>query len=165
MAKYEKAILQDCLPGATYASMPNSQPPSFDTVVADFTLAVGGLIRRLRSDVQVSDLNLSEASVVSRLEREGPLTTAALARAEAMTPQSMGALVMQLERHGLVQRQPHPTDGRQRLIALTQAGRAARQRQQAAKRAWLVEAMERLDPSEVEILQAAIPLIRRLGER
>lgn len=140
-----------------------SQPP-FDAVVADLTLAVGGLIRRLRADVRATDLNLSEAAVVARLEREGPLTTAALARAEAMKPQSMGALIAQLERQELVERQPHPTDGRQMLIALTEAGLAARHRQQAAKRAWLLAAIERLEPSEVQTLQAAIPLIRRLGE-
>jgi DNA-binding MarR family transcriptional regulator len=144
--------------------MPGDQPPSFDAVVADLTIAVGGLIRRLRAEVRESDLNLSEASVVARLEREGPLTTAALARAEAMTPQSMGSLVFQLEKGGLVQRQPHPTDGRQMLVALTPAGLAARHRQQAAKRAWLAAAMQRLDPSEVESLHAAIPLIRRLAE-
>lgn len=142
--------------------MPNS--PAFDAVVADFTLAVGGLIRRLRADVRASDLNLSEAGVVARLDREGPLTTAALARAEAMKPQSMGTLVAQLERQGLVARQPHPTDRRQMLITLTDAGLAARHRQRAAKHAWLVAAMERLDPAELQVLQTAIPLIRRLGE-
>lgn len=138
--------------------------PSFDIVVADLALAVGGLVRRLRSEVRSTELNLSEASVVSRLEREGALTTAALARAEAMKPQSMGTLLAHLERGGLVQRQPHPTDGRQILYALTEAGLAARHRQQAAKRDWLVAAMARLDAAELQTLHAAIPLIRRLGE-
>ncbi|WP_068086524.1 MarR family winged helix-turn-helix transcriptional regulator [Novosphingobium rosa] len=144
--------------------MPDHESPSLDSVVADLTVAVGGLIRRLRAEVRASDLNLSEAGVIARLEREGPLTTAALARAEAMTPQSMGTLVLQLERRELVRREAHPTDGRQMLVALTPAGLAARHRQQAAKRAWLAAAMRRLEPAEIERLHHAIPLIRRLGE-
>jgi DNA-binding MarR family transcriptional regulator len=144
--------------------MSDHESPSFDSVVAELTVAVGGLIRRLRSEVRASDLNLSEVSVMARLEREGPLTTAALARAEAMTPQSMGTLVLQLERRELVRREAHPTDGRQMLVALTEAGLAARHRQQAAKRAWLTAAMQRLDPAEIQLLHDAIPLIRRLGE-
>lgn len=144
--------------------MSGFDPCSVNAVSADLTVALGGLIRRVRFETRGGHINLSEASVMARLEREGALTTAMLARAEAMTPQSMGALIAQLERRGLVERQPHPTDGRQMLIALTDAGGAACRHQQAAKRAWLATAMERLDPSELHALRAAIPLIRRLGE-
>lgn len=144
--------------------MANTSPSAFDAVVVDFTVAVGGLIRRMRSEVRAHDLNLSEAAVVTRLERDGSMTTAALARAEAMTPQSMGTLVLQLERRGYIRREPHPTDGRQMLILLTDAGLAARRRQQAAKRAWLAAAMERLEPAELQLLHDVLPVIRRLAE-
>ncbi|MDE1916790.1 MAG: MarR family transcriptional regulator [Sphingomonadales bacterium] len=144
--------------------MPSTPPPTFDSVVVDFTVAVGGLIRRMRSEVRATDLNLSEAAVITRLERDGSMTTAALARAEAMTPQSMGAVVLQLERGGFIRREPHPTDGRQMPVTLTEAGLAARRRQQAAKRAWLAEAMERLTPAELQLLNDVLPVIRRLAE-
>jgi DNA-binding MarR family transcriptional regulator len=153
------------LPSNIYKSGMTGHPsPAFDAVVVDFTVAVGGLIRRMRSEVRASDLNLSEAAVITRLKREGAMTTAALARAEAMKPQSMGTLVLHLERGGLVRREPHPTDGRQMLITLTEAGLAARHRQQAAKRAWLATAMERLSPAELQLLRDVLPVIQRLAE-
>ncbi len=137
---------------------------SAETVVADLTLAVGQLIRRLRSEVDSSGLTLSQLSALARLEQNGPMTTAELARAESMKPQSMKTILASLEEEGLVQREPHPTDGRQILFLLTRAGIDERQQRTVAKRAWLEAALARLDPDDMQTLAAAIPLIRRLGE-
>ncbi|WP_126283049.1 MarR family winged helix-turn-helix transcriptional regulator [Burkholderia stagnalis] len=137
---------------------------SAETVVADLTLAVGQLIRRLRSEVDSSGLTLSQLSALARLEQNGPMTTAELARAESMKPQSMKTILASLEEEGLVQREPHPTDGRQILFLLTRAGINERQQRIVAKRAWLEAALARLDPDDMQTLAAAIPLIRRLGE-
>ncbi|RQR58582.1 MarR family transcriptional regulator [Burkholderia sp. Bp9126] len=137
---------------------------SAETVVADLTLAVGQLIRRLRSEVDSSGLTLSQLSALARLEQNGPMTTAELARAESMKPQSMKTILASLEEEGLVQREPHPTDGRQILFLLTRAGIDERQQRTVAKRTWLEAALARLDPEEMQTLAAAIPLIRRLGE-
>ncbi|AJW96332.1 MULTISPECIES: MarR family transcriptional regulator [Burkholderia] len=138
---------------------------SLEAAVADLTLAIGQLVRRVRSEVDPSDYNLSQLSVLSRIERHGALTTADLARAESMKPQSMGALVVGLEQAGLVERQPHPSDGRQWLIALTPAGAAVSQQRRSAKRAWLLEAVRQLSDEERSALRAATPLLRRLAER
>ncbi|MGZ2747343.1 MarR family winged helix-turn-helix transcriptional regulator [Burkholderia stagnalis] len=137
---------------------------SAETVVADLTLAVGQLIRRLRSEVDSSGLTLSQLSALARLEQNGPMTTAELARAESMKPQSMMTILASLEEERLVQREPHPTDGRQILFLLTRAGIDERQQRTVAKRAWLQAALARLDPEDMQTLAAAIPLIRRLGE-
>lgn len=137
---------------------------SAETVVDDLTLAVGQLIRRLRSEVDSSGLTLSQLSALARLEQNGPMTTAELARAESMKPQSMKTILASLENEGLVQREPHPTDGRQILFLLTRAGIDERQQRTVAKRAWLQAALARLDPEDMQTLAAAIPLIRRLGE-
>ncbi len=92
------------------------------------------------------------------------MTTADLARAEMVKPQSMGSLLAELEQDGLVQRQPHPTDGRQILFSLTPAGLAARRQRHAAKLAWLRAAIDRFDADEQRTLVAAIALVKRLGE-
>jgi DNA-binding MarR family transcriptional regulator len=134
------------------------------TVVADLTLVVGQLLRRLRSEANPSELNLSQMGAMARLAQNGPMTTADLARAESMKPQSMGTVLASLEQEQLVQRQPHPTDGRQVLFALTEQGLEERQRRQVAKQHWLVAATAKLDPAELQTLAAAIPVIRRLGE-
>jgi DNA-binding MarR family transcriptional regulator len=101
---------------------------------------------------------------LSRLENAGSMTTADLARAESVKPQSMGATLAELEREGLVERQPHPTDGRQVLFALTDEGVEAWRKRSAAKQKWLLAAMARLDPGEQQTLVAATALIKRLGE-
>lgn len=138
--------------------------PSFGHVAADLTLAIGQLLRKLRSEANPAELNLSQSSALARLEREGPMTTADLARAESMKPQSMKSILASLEEEGCVERQPHPTDGRQILFELTPKGREVRQRHTVAKREWLLDALAKLDPAEIETLAAAIPLIRRLGD-
>ncbi|MGR3906349.1 MarR family transcriptional regulator [Burkholderia sp. SR8] len=144
---------------------PRTPGVSADTVAADLTLAVGQLIRRLRSEIDSEGLGMSQTSALARLERQGPMTTADLARAEAMKPQSMKAILASLEEDGLVERKPHPTDGRQILFLLTAAGVAARRKRDTAKHQWLGAAIERLDPDEIRALAAAIPLIRRIGEQ
>lgn len=137
---------------------------SVEAVVADLTLAVGLLLRRLRSEANPSEFNLSQMGAVARLEQIGPTTTADLARAESMKPQSMGTVLASLEQEGLIQRQPHPTDGRQVLFELTDKGREERRQRRIAKRDWLVSAAAKLDPTELRTIAAAIPLIRRIGE-
>lgn len=94
----------------------------------------------------------------------GPMTTADLARAESVKPQSMGATLAELEREGLVTRNPHPTDGRQVLFTLTDEGVEARRKRSAAKQKWLLAAMANLDPDERQTLLTAAALIKRLGE-
>jgi DNA-binding MarR family transcriptional regulator len=143
---------------------PGNPDPSLAPVVADLALAIGQLIRRLRSATPAGELNLSQASALSRLERDGPMTTADLARAEAMKPQSMKAVLESLEEADRVARQPHPTDGRQILFVPTAQGRGELQRRRATKQAWLVDALARFEPAEIAALSAAIPLIRRLAD-
>jgi DNA-binding MarR family transcriptional regulator len=137
---------------------------ALETAVADLTVAVGQLLRRLRSETNPSELNLSQHSVLSRLDQLGAMTTADLARAESMKPQSMGAVLASLEQEGLVHRQPHPTDGRQILFALTDEGVDLRRKRVVAKREWLLAAMAQLEPDELQAVMTAIPLIKRLGE-
>ena len=99
-----------------------------------------------------------------RLDSEGPATTAELARAEGIKPQSMGAIVAVLEEMGIVERRPHPTDGRQVNIALTAKGASVRKNAGIAKRTWLAHAIAKLDATEQKSLPAVIALIKRLGE-
>ncbi len=76
----------------------------------------------------------------------------------------MGASLAALEQEGLVQRRPHPTDGRQVLFALTEAGTAVRRRNSGLKREWLSAAMARLDAAEQQTVIDAAALIKRLAE-
>ena len=143
---------------------PARPDPALEATVAELTAAVGQLLRRLRSQANPNDLNLSQLSALARLDQSGAMTTADLARADAMKPQSMGAILASLEQEGLVKRQPHPTDGRQILFALTNEGAEMRRQRGIAKREWLLAAMSKLEPRELNTLLDAIPLIKRLAE-
>lgn len=143
----------------------SSEPSvALETLVTELSLAVGLLLRRLRAEASADGLTLSQTAALARLERDGPATTADLARGEAVKPQSMGATLAELERDGLVHRTPHPTDGRQILYALTERGIEARRKRSAVKQDWLLTATAGLNAAERETLLAAAVLIRRLSE-
>jgi DNA-binding MarR family transcriptional regulator len=137
---------------------------TLESAVTDFTQAVGLLVRRLRAAAASHELSLTESAVMSRLAKDGPATTADLARAEGMKPQSMGTTIAALEEMGLVERKPHPTDGRQVNIELTAKGAAVRKSAKDAKQTWLAQAIARLDEQERETLFAAGRIVKRLVE-
>src|SRR5476651_2633743 len=114
---------------------------TLDTAVTDFGHTIGLLMRRIRAASASHDLSWTEASVLSRLANHGPATTADLARAEGVKPQSMGTTVAMLEELGMVERKPHPTDGRQVHIELTARGAAVRKSAKDARWTWLTHAV------------------------
>ena len=142
--------------------MPRSAKPN-EADVAELLAAMGQLVRRLRTEAKSGEISWSQMSIMARLDA-GPMTTADLARAENMKPQSMGASLAQMEEDGLVKRQAHPTDGRQILFALTPAGIEGRYRSRLAKREWLLATIAKLAPDEQQALLAAIPVVRHLAE-
>lgn len=139
-----------------------TKPP--DLATAEFTQAVGLLVRRVRAAASAHELSLTESAVLARLLEDGPATTAELARAESMRPQSMGAAIAALEERGLVARWPHPTDGRQQHIELTADGAALRKSAGDAKRSWLAQAIAQLDEHERRTLFKAGDIIKRLAQ-
>ena len=134
-----------------------------ETAVAGLLTAMGQLVRRLRAEANSGELSWSQIAIMARLE-PGPMTTADLARAESMKPQSMGAALAQMEEEGLVKRQAHPTDGRQILFALTAAGLEGRYKSRLIKREWLLAAIAKLDKTEQQKLFSAVDVIRHLAE-
>lgn len=119
----------------------------------------------MRAAAAQHELSLTEFAVLGRLGREGPATTAELARAEGMRPQSMSAAVATLEERALVERKPHPSDGRQVNIALTEKGAVVRSSMKDLKRAWLAEATAGLDDEQRQILAKAGDILKRLLDR
>lgn len=138
---------------------------SLETAAADLVQAIGLLVRRVRAAGGVQEVSWAQTSVMKRLAASGPATIADLARAESVKPQSMGSTIAALESLNLLQRRPHPTDGRQMLIELTPAGAAELKRTVEAKRAWLLRAISQLDANDQQTLFAAEPIIRRLAEQ
>ncbi len=135
---------------------------NLESAIAELTQAIGLLIRRLRAIGGMHELSWSQTMVMSRLAKEGPATTADLARAEGVKPQSIGATIAALEEVGMVARRPHPTDGRQFNIELTAKGAAVRTTAKDAKQTWLMKAVAALDDKDRDTLFAAGEIIKRL---
>ncbi|SEN97615.1 MarR family winged helix-turn-helix transcriptional regulator [Actinacidiphila rubida] len=129
----------------------------------ELTTVIAQLTRRLRAASVQEELTPSQTSVVSRLSREGPATTAALARGELVRPQSMRMTLAALEERGLVDRAPDPTDGRQVVFSLTEAGVRLQATSRRIRRGWLADAIEaELSPAEQHALAGIVPLLQRL---
>ncbi|MBO0798385.1 MAG: MarR family transcriptional regulator [Blastocatellia bacterium] len=133
--------------------------------VTELAQAIGLLVRRLRAASGSQELSWTESLVMARLAKDGPATTAELARAEGMKPQSMGTTIAVLEEMGFVKRKSHPTDGRQVYIELTAKGAAMRESAKDAKLAWFAQAIAQLDKEEQETLFKAGEIIKRLVEK
>jgi DNA-binding MarR family transcriptional regulator len=137
---------------------------TFDIAVTDFGHSIGLLVRRARAAAASHELSWTETAVLKRLANEGPSTTADLARAQGMRPQSMRTIIATLEEMDMVQRKPHATDGRQVNIALTAKGAAAQKRAGDAKQTWLAQTISQLNEQERKTLFAAGKIIKRLAE-
>jgi DNA-binding MarR family transcriptional regulator len=138
---------------------------NLDIAVIDLIHSVGLLVRRVRAAAARHELSWTESAVMARLARDGPATTADLARAEGMKPQSMGTTIAALEEMGFVERKPHPTDGRQVNIEVTAKGAAVRKSVKEAKRTWLTGAIAELDEQDRNTLFKAGEIIKRLVEK
>jgi DNA-binding MarR family transcriptional regulator len=127
-------------------------------------MAVALLRRRLRR-VGNDELTLPESAALSRLDRGGPATAAALAKAEQISPQSMGATIAALQHRGLVGRVPDPLDGRRIVISLSDAGTAMVRERRSVRDGQLAAAMRaNFSADEIAALSAALPLLERLAE-
>lgn len=140
-------------------------PPEVTRAASELRANLGRLTRRLRQTSVVGEMTLSQASVLSLLEREGPATPGMLATKERISPQSMGSILISLEALGLVSRTPDPTDGRSLVISLTGAGLqtvqgARRQREERLARALV----DHFTAEEQQVLIAALPLLERLAQ-
>ena len=137
-----------------------------EEAAVELALALSSLVRRIRATApsESREFSWTQKAVMRRLEMDGAATTAELARAEGVKPQSMGAVIAGLEEMGMVERKPHPTDGRQVNIVLSSKGAALRQDTGLAKRSWLAQAIASLDPAEQEQLPQVAAFIKRLSE-
>ncbi|PSJ26490.1 MarR family transcriptional regulator [Streptosporangium nondiastaticum] len=143
----------------------NQERTDQERTAADLAATVSQLMRRLRVASPQGALTPSQRTVLGRLANGGPATTAELARAELVRPQSMRVIVAKLEELELVARTPHPTDGRQVLFSLTEYGVEAVASVRHSKHAWLADAIaHRLSPEEQRTLAEATRLLQRLVE-
>ncbi|CDZ91012.1 conserved hypothetical protein [Rhodococcus ruber] len=132
------------------------------TLAGDLSLAVVRLTRHLRGRRSDSRVSLTQLSAMTTLRQEGAMTPGALAAREKVQPPSMTRVIASLDEIGLVERTPHPTDGRQVIVSLSDAGRALLIDEQQAREAWLTERLATLDEASLATLGDAVEIINKL---
>jgi DNA-binding MarR family transcriptional regulator len=122
--------------------------------------------RRLRQEgaEETGGMTATAVSALATINRSGPLTPSEIAEIERVKRPSMTRTLGCLEREGLIERTPDPTDGRSFLVAINDAGRERMARLRRRKNAYLARRLRDLDPEEVETLARAAELLERMRE-
>ncbi|MEU8323106.1 MarR family transcriptional regulator [Nonomuraea sp. NPDC048881] len=91
---------------------------------------VGALARQIEGHVRerAAALDLTAAQAVALRELTGPMTMSDLAGRMGCEPSNATFVIDRLEQQGVVERRPHPSDRRAKLLVLTQEGAGLRER-------------------------------------
>lgn len=125
--------------------------------------AITRLNRRVRQARPVGDLTVTQLSALTSLKLAGALTPRELADIERVQPPTMTKIVGKLEERGLVQRTPHPTDGRQVILAATEGGRAVLEQFERARNEWLASRLAALGEDDRDTLRRAAEILQELA--
>jgi DNA-binding MarR family transcriptional regulator len=125
--------------------------------------AITKVNRRLRQTRPLGELTIAQISALQSLDAAGALTPRELAEAERVQPPTMTRIIARLEERGLVSRTPHPTDGRQAILAPSSDGRQLLVDYHRARDEWLANRLSALSATERDTLQAAAEILSRVA--
>jgi DNA-binding MarR family transcriptional regulator len=127
------------------------------------------MLRAVNDEMSGCGLTLARTKVLRRLRERGPTRQSVLAADFGLSPHSITDIVDGLERLGMAERRPDPTDRRAKLVAITDAGlagldvaNATRQRLlthifgalSEADRATLLRLLDSLDEAAQQLIAA-----------
>jgi DNA-binding MarR family transcriptional regulator len=148
--------------------MATSQTRSDAGLATDLRISVSRLARRLRAERiargVATELSDTQLAALAALERHAAMTPGGLAEHEKVQPPSMTRVIAALLERGLVTRAPHPTDGRQVMLTVTDQGRELVQQSRKLREAWLAQRLRELSQEERATLRAAAPILERLSQ-
>ena len=135
------------------------------------------MFRAVNDEMSGCGLSMARTKVLLRLREQGPVRQSVLAADFGLSPHSITDIVDGLERLGMAERRPDPTDRRAKLVAITDAGlagldvaNATRQRLltrifgalDEADRATLLRLLDQLDGAAQQLTHATVA--SHLGE-
>ena len=100
----------------------SAQERRTEALVEAFTDLSPAWVRWVRACLPTDSVSYARLRLLTALECDDHQTMRRLAEALDVTPRRVTALVDALEAEGLVERRPHPTDGRSTLVTLTEDG-------------------------------------------
>jgi DNA-binding MarR family transcriptional regulator len=124
--------------------------------------SVARLNRRLRQERQ-SELTPTQLSVLGSIVTLGSATPSAIAAHERVQPPSISRTLNCLVDDGFALREPHPDDGRQVIMSISDKGEAVLAEERARRDQWLAHRLAELSTAERKTLREATALLDRLA--
>ncbi len=126
-------------------------------------LAVARLGRRLRQERR-SELTPTQISMLGSLRLLGPSTPSTLAARERVSAPAVTRILKVLVEAGLVDKEPHPEDGRQVVVSLSQLGEKTLAEERHRRDEWLERRLRAMDARERAVLREAAAILDRIAE-
>ncbi|MFI8242774.1 MarR family winged helix-turn-helix transcriptional regulator [Streptomyces sp. NPDC085866] len=145
-------------------TLPQNTSHEADLDVDDLTRAIENFNRFYIRLASVQKLSFTTLSVLDTLAFRGPTRLTDLVRTEQLSQPGITQLVTRLERDGLVERRPDPTDGRAVLVHITEEGRKIGQARHEDRARHLQPLIGELTPEEQQTIAAALPVLAHLAE-
>jgi DNA-binding MarR family transcriptional regulator len=139
-----------------------TSPPTADPRTGRTAAALDAFATWAVRTTATRDLSLTTASTLATLDRSGPVRLSDLATREGVTQPSMTALVSRLERDGLAERSGDPHDRRAVNVVITERGRTALADRRARRAGVLAALLDRAEPDDRALIEAAAPALARL---
>jgi DNA-binding MarR family transcriptional regulator len=138
--------------------------------VSESTADLAGALRRsllrfsrtIRQQRVDSSISLGQLTALGTLFHEGAMTPGELATHERLQPPSITKMLAVLEGYQLIDRKPHPSDRRQAVITVTEAGRALVLRERELRETWLALKLVPLTEDDLATLRRAATILDRL---
>jgi DNA-binding MarR family transcriptional regulator/GNAT superfamily N-acetyltransferase len=109
-----------------------------------------------------SPFSLAEARVLYELAHHGQTTASEIGSQLGLDAGYLSRILRGFEQHGLIEKQPSPTDGRQSILLITEAGRAEFAALNARSHNEIAALLGKLSPGDQGRLVAAMDLIEGL---
>lgn len=110
------------------------------------------LHRRSETQFAAHGVTADQFVLLATLSRGQALTQRELARRMSSDPSTVRAMLVLLERRGLIRRESHPTDARARTVALTPAGKRKFRQLWTDGEAIRQQMFDAMQPAEAEML-------------
>lgn len=132
--------------------------------VSEFAIVIEDLTRIFIRLPSIEKLSFTTLSVLHTLSHKSPMRLNELISTEQVTQSAITQLVTRLERDGLVERRPDPSDGRAVLVHITTPGVEIIDSRRSHRIMEIAKLIEGLAPEEKNAIASALPALTRLAE-
>ena len=122
------------------------------------------LNRKLRKELAPLGITGGQAALLYSIRSHPGIGVRELAELEGVSAPAMSAYVDRLQAAGLVGRRRSELDRRRVQLEVTGEGQRILRSARSRRTAWLADRLRRLDPDELDRIEAALPALRKLTE-